>query len=516
MRKALQQRGLQRPTVREITTEIALEPAENSVVNSGAITSDDTHTSSTSGNLHVSKNGSEQPPPPMLADATPTAPKRSSQKCGTRCTIVLAVALIACIIALAALLPYRGGSSSSQGFQMPLAPDASFYGSPPLSMGLPSKDTELTFFAHGSCANQRKPQRFWRTIMDAAAQPHLPHDYGSLPPQLVIFNGDIVYGDCESTTHCSKLPFAWRNLSRQAAWQEAGATLPMIGLLDDHDYGANDAHAGMTKFDIWKNFAKEIFLERFGVPADDERRSRNGLYRWWQFGPAGRRTQIIALDTRWFRSPFLPTACHGCEGMERYVEYNTSGSLQQTMLGEEQWAWLEGVLSQPADLRIVVSTVQVLAKGHGWERWGLIPTEVDRLVRLIGSTGARGVVLLSGDRHTGGLYRLPRAGTGDPGEVTPPYDLFEMTSSSFTHAYRTKHDETSSRRIGSLLHMNQFGTIAVDWGARTVKLDLRLSDNCGESKLGGYEDSTLCYGAGNGTAGRVVKNVTISLDALVP
>ena len=62
------------------------------------------------------------------------------------------------------------------------------------------------------------------------------------------------------------------------------------------------------------------------------------------------------------------------------------------------------------DVRLVVSTVQVLAEGHGWERWGMIPSELVRLQRLIHTTRASGVVLLSGDRHIGALYKLPATG----------------------------------------------------------------------------------------------------------
>ena len=40
------------------------------------------------------------------------------------------------------------------------------------------------------------------------------------------------------------------------------------------------------------------------------------------------------------------------------------------MLGETQWAWLEDQLSMPADIRIITSSIQVIAEGHGWERWG--------------------------------------------------------------------------------------------------------------------------------------------------
>lgn len=83
-------------------------------------------------------------------------------------------------------------------------------------------------------------------------------------------------------------------------------------------------------------------------------------------------------------------------------------------------------------------------------RWGLIPTEVDRLVRLIGTSGARGVVLVSGDRHTGGFYRLPRGQAFMTGGAVAPYDIFEVTSSSLTHSFRTTEQEPGPNRIGDL------------------------------------------------------------------
>ena len=56
------------------------------------------------------------------------------------------------------------------------------------------------------------------------------------------------------------------------------------------------------------------------------------------------------------------------------------------MLGEAQWAWLAERLREPADLRLLVSSIQVLAEGHGWERWGNLPAERERLIRLIAET----------------------------------------------------------------------------------------------------------------------------------
>ena len=184
------------------------------------------------------------------------------------------------------------------------------------------------------------------------------------------------------------------------------------------------------------------------------------------------------------------------------------------MLGEAQWQWLESVLREPADLRLIVSTVQVLATGHGWERWGLIPTEVERLLRLIGTTGARGVVLVSGDRHTGGFYRLPKGQTydgGRGGQGTAPYDLIEVTSSSLTHSFRTTVDEPASLRLGMLTHQNNFGTVSVDWDAGR---DARPEGRRLRQLAAGV--GQMCTGPGNGTAGKMIMNMTISLDSLAP
>lgn len=417
-----------------------------------------------------------------------------------RCVVVLASALMACMAALIALVASMYSAAATTPPPGSMRPSSEWFGAPPISLGLPNGNETLTWFAHGSCAHQKKPQAVWRTLI-------------GLAPQLFLFNGDIVYGDCTNSSYCGNLPTAWRDLFGNVNFQAATRALPMMGMLDDHDYGANDCHMGVPEYESWKAYAKDIFLERFGVPSSDERRFREGLYTHRTFGPAGRRTQLVLLDTRWFRSKFLDTPCPYCPGKERYVPYNESNhpSPSLSMLGETQWRWLEGVLREPADLRIVTSTVQVLAMNHGWERWGLIPSEVGRLLRLLNATRANGVILLSGDRHTGGIYRLD-AGDERAFGAASPYPLYEVTSSSLTHSYRTSEAEAFTLRLGNLTHENNFGTVRVDWEARRVTLDLRASDDCGLSK---QEWAEVCE-AHDGEAGRILMNVTISLDALQP
>jgi alkaline phosphatase D len=114
-------------------------------------------------------------------------------------------------------------------------------------------------------------------------------------------------------------------------------------------------------------------------------------------------------------------------------------------------------------VRIIVSGVQVVTEGHGWERWGNFPRERERLYRLIGSTGAQGVVLLSGDRHIGALYR-ESSGT--------PYPLVEMTSSGITHPWRAA-SEAGPNRLGELFTDLHYGTVDIDWAGGGLSMSIR-------------------------------------------
>ncbi len=300
----------------------------------------------------------------------------------------------------------------------------------------------LTRIAFGSCADQDQPQPIWDAVLDQR-------------PQLFIFAGDNVYGDVHSPD-LRELRRAYDTASTLDGYNRLRRSVPHMAIWDDHDYGLNDGGASFAL----KAQAKELFLDFWSVPADDARRQREGLYTATVHGPVGRRVQIILLDTRWFRSPLKPTDQRGVPGRERYVP---DPEPTKTMLGPLQWQWLEAQLRQPAELRLIVSTVQVLAEGHGWERWGNFPIERQRLFDLIGETRARGVVLLSGDRHLGALYR-ETAGT--------PYALTEITSSGINKTYPNSR-EVGPNRLGTVYDGVTFGTLEVDWSAGSVELAVR-------------------------------------------
>jgi alkaline phosphatase D len=206
--------------------------------------------------------------------------------------------------------------------------------------------------------------------------------------------------------------------------------------------------------------AQRIFLDFWQIPPSDPRHSRPGLYHAETLGPPGQRIQVILLDTRYFRSPLRPTDQPGAPGKERYIPDDDPA---KTILGEAQWAWLAERLREPAELRLIVSSIQVVVEGHGWERWGNFPRERQRLYDLIRDTGANGVVFLSGDRHIGALYRQTDG---------VPYPLIEITSSGINQVFPANR-EAGPNRIGAVFGAANFGTIDVDWWEGSVTLSIR-------------------------------------------
>ncbi len=308
----------------------------------------------------------------------------------------------------------------------------------------PAGDRPLRRVAFGSCIDQAKPQPLWPAVLEAR-------------PDLFIFAGDNVYASPRPWT-LDALRVAYAQLAADPGFDRLRRTVPTLATWDDHDYGVNDGGASFKH----KEASKQEFLRFWGAGPDDARHGRGGVYSSRTFGPPGQRLQVILLDTRWFRSDLKPTDQRGAPGKERYLPDDDPA---KTMLGEAQWRWLEECLRDDAQLRLIVSSVQVLAEGHGWERWGNLPLQRRRLFDLIRSTEARGVLLLSGDRHVGGLYR-------EPGQTA--YPLFELTSSGMTHTWMGT--EAGPNRVGGLVNRLHFGMVEVDWPTRRLRLSLRGQD----------------------------------------
>ncbi|MBI1346891.1 alkaline phosphatase family protein [bacterium] len=323
----------------------------------------------------------------------------------------------------------------------------------PLLASAADPQTPLQRIAFGSCCNQNKQMWIWEDIVDAQ------HD-------VFLMIGDNIYGDSDDL---AVLKSKWDQLGAVPKFQELRANCPVLATWDDHDYGKNDAGA---EFAIKKE-SQQLFLDVFGEPADSPRRKQEGVYWSYLYGPEGKRTQIILLDTRYHRSPLKSHGIPREKGKPYYGPYTDNTDTGATVLGETQWAWLKTQLEQPADLRIIASSIQVLPNEHQWEKWGNFPAERERLFRLLRETKANGVLLISGDRHHAEISR---------NDALIGYPLYDVTSSSLNQP-GSPTDERNAHRKGEIYRLMNFGVIEIDWDTQPVGITLQIRDLYGKPVL---------------------------------
>ena len=296
----------------------------------------------------------------------------------------------------------------------------------------------------GSCLTQEKPMPIFNAIKS--------ENY-----DLFLMLGDNVYGDTDSND-LIELRDAYEQ--QRENFDRLNLNFPFEAIWDDHDYGKNDG----GKEYIYKVEAEQIFLDFWNIPQDDIRRARPGLYFEKTQEIDGISIQMIFLDTRFFRDALLPTDERGALGKERYIPH-TDTSL--TMLGEDQWAWLQEQLDKEVDHKIIVTSIQFLAMGHGWEAWKTLPHERQRLIDLVDQSSSE-VLFISGDRHRGGLYQF----STQSGKV-----ISEMTSSSLNLAF-ANDEEDGPLRSGPTFVQENYGEILLD--KLTNTLTVNLKDNQGK------------------------------------
>lgn len=297
--------------------------------------------------------------------------------------------------------------------------------------------------AFGSCNNQREENVLWKEV--------LKND-----PKVWIWGGDNIYSD---TDDMGVMQQHYNDQSEQKDYREVMGRTKVLGTWDDHDYGLND---GGEEFHA-KEGAQQLFLDFMGVDKDGPRREREGVYHAEVIGTPKGDIKIIVLDTRYFRSALTDAS----EAGKRYKP-NPHG--KGTMLGERQWQWLERELSSSeADFNLIVSSIQFLSGEHGFETWGNFPHEVDRLKQLIAESTAKGVILLSGDRHISEFSRASIDGLS--------YPLVDFTSSGLTHSYSEFTSEYNPYRTGKVVSDISFGLLQFDFDTGEVTMQIRGRGN---------------------------------------
>ncbi|MFO1187369.1 MAG: alkaline phosphatase D family protein [Alphaproteobacteria bacterium] len=288
--------------------------------------------------------------------------------------------------------------------------------------------TVLTRIAFGSGIDQERPLPILSAVI-------------ARKPQAFIMVGDAVRAHVEEpgtgapVTSPLLIAAAYGALAENKDFKTFRSGLPLLGTWGGHDYG----QPGAGKSFPYQAASKEAFLQFYGLSEGSERARRDGVYGAYVYGPEGSRVQVILLDTNSFRDGAV------------------------TLLGGAQWAWLEQQLIAAADVRLLVSPVPVLPETGGDERWAALPGERAQLFDVLRRTDAKNVVILSGNGEAGAIYKDER---------DLPYPLFEVASAGLS-APPAGAAAADPMRVDQAYTDENFGSVDIDWQARSVNLELR-------------------------------------------
>ena len=300
-------------------------------------------------------------------------------------------------------------------------------------------ETHFTI-AFGSCNKHDSKNLLWDDIIAAR-------------PQIWIWGGDIIYAD---TDKVEKIKSMYNAQKQVKGYKKLRSEVAVIGTWDDHDYGLND---GGEEWSV-KAESQQAFLDFMEVPGNDPRRQQEGVYTSYNYEllKMPGKIKVIVLDTRYFRTSLKEDP----SGIKRYLP-NEDG--EGTILGDAQWQWLGKELkNSPADFNIIVSSIQFLSDQHGFETWGNFPHEVERLKSMIVDSGAKGVIVLSGDRHISEFSKIKQANLSFP--------LIDFTSSGLTHAYTSYSGEPNPYRLGEVVATESFGLVKFNMETKTVRFQM--------------------------------------------
>ena len=309
--------------------------------------------------------------------------------------------------------------------------------------------------AFGSCAKQSVPQPIWAAVT-------------RVRPHLFVFLVDNFYADALTPEELARRHDEFRKLTEVNKFR---SEVPHLAIWDDHDYGVDDAGAEY----LHKELSQRLFCDTWMEPEDSPRRRRAGIYTSALLTDGVHTIQFLLPDLRFHRSELRADAV-AQQGYEKLMEtarsgtpvpgwYRSQTAHGATLLGHDQWLWLEEQLRQPADLRIICSSIQFAAQGSGWECWSNFPAEHQRLLDLLANEQTGGVLFISGDMHYGEISRL---------DSVAVQSIWDITSSGLTETWKVP--TPNANRIQGPYTDSNFGTLEVHWAERRVRATIHQQD----------------------------------------
>lgn len=296
------------------------------------------------------------------------------------------------------------------------------------------KDTESLHIGFGSCLHQDK-------------ESPILTQWEKESFDLILLLGDNIYAD--SLVATEKIP-AYKKQFERPEWKSIRSQSQILAVWDDHDYGINDS--GGEYLD--KEKSREIFISQMGSLMPQGQRfgtkEGKGIFHSYFLTFKEKKVHIVIPDTRFFRSPLKRKFWSYFTGKS---QYSPNEDDEATLLGEEQWTWLEEELNKPSDLLVFASGIQVIPTEQPFEKWGNFPKERDRLFRLLDSAKTSDLVILSGDRHIAEIYEY---------RFSDKRKFIEITSSSLNLPLPFLPLEYDSEyKLGSAFKHENYGSLLI-------------------------------------------------------
>lgn len=198
----------------------------------------------------------------------------------------------------------------------------------------------------------------------------------ALRPSFFIQTGDTLYYDRKEplAKNMDIARYQWGRMYSLPFQKAFHAVIPSYWMHDDHDLLKNDCWLGQTYGDLTWEQGVQIWREQ--IPQSDK---PYRTFRW------GKNLQVWLPEGREFRSP-----------------NNIPGGPEKTILGKEQWAWLEETMkASDATFKLYVSATPVVGPdraGKGDNHAGDdFHYEGERLRKFLNSIP--GCFVINGDRH---------------------------------------------------------------------------------------------------------------------
>ena len=223
---------------------------------------------------------------------------------------------------------------------------------------------------------------------------------------------------------------------------------PNYAIWDDHDFGPNDSDGSWVHAD-WSREAFKTFWSNpsYGLP--ESPRCVSTAFRFVDM-------EFFLLDNRTYR-----------------VNHQNKTNTPQ-VLGQAQIDWLIQALQKSrAPYKFVCIGGQVLNDAAVYENVSQFPSEREEILRRLAEEDIRGVVFLSGDRHTTELSEM---------ELSNGRMVYDLTVSPLTSGPGHAREEGNSLRVdGTYVEQRNYAKLSFEGPRKDRSCTIEVKDTFGET-----------------------------------